>query len=190
MEESPALSSKDVKAKVESLLKEYFVVEDTKDALLSVKELLNTTANTNDLNVPKIIVESSVLFVLERKREDVDKTLALLLAAADELLTPENFTDGLADPLEFLSDIQIDAPKAGEYLAVMLAKFPVDLESLLINGPEYFRSDGKPAHLAAQTLLEQQRPDEDIVGLVEKLMTSRDKEDFSSAQALVDSLKK
>lgn len=187
IKETPPMSRKDVASKVESLLKEYFVVGDTKDALLSVKELLSTNSN---LSIPKIVVESSVLFVLERKREDVDKALTLLLAAAEELLSPENFTDGLSDPLEFLSDIQIDAPKASEYLAIMLSKLPVDLESLLLNGPEYFRTDGKPAHLAVQTLLEQKRSDEDIVTLVEKLMTSRDKEDFASAQALLDSLKK
>eukprot|EP00547_Thalassionema_nitzschioides_P016573 CAMPEP_0194244306 /NCGR_PEP_ID=MMETSP0158-20130606/10948_1 /TAXON_ID=33649 /ORGANISM="Thalassionema nitzschioides, Strain L26-B" /LENGTH=745 /DNA_ID=CAMNT_0038979751 /DNA_START=99 /DNA_END=2334 /DNA_ORIENTATION=+ len=190
IKESPTMSRKDVASKVESLVKEYFVVGDTKDALLSMKEILNTSVDNSDLDLPKIVVESSVLFVLERKREDVDKTLTLLLASAEELLSPENFVNGLSDPLEFLSDIQIDAPKASEYLAVMLSKLPIDLESLLMNAPEYFRTDGKPAQLAAQTLLEQQRPNEDIVSLVEKLMTSRDKEDFASAQALVDSIKK
>jgi len=193
------MSRKEVASTVQTILKEFFAVNDTDDALLSIEELINAAVDENGReNHKKLIVESSISFVLERKQEDVEKAIDLLLAATmkePSLLRSPDFVAGLCDPLEFLSDIEIDAPRAAEYLALILFKLfeakLVELESLLTGAPEYFLSDGKPAHLAGRVLLLNGTEITDgQLDLVEKLMTDRDKEDFTSPKAIIESLKK
>jgi len=193
------LSRKEIQSKVQNLLKEFFVVGDTDDALLSFEELVRTAVDDNHRKeLTKLIVESSLLLVLERKLEDVEKTLNLLLTAtarSPSILSPPDFVAGFSDPLEFLSDIEIDAPKAGEHLVFFLSRLCkaklVELEPLLLGAPEYFLSDGKPAHLAIRVLLSiGEEITDDHLGLVEKLMTDRDKEDFTSPKAILESLQK
>jgi len=190
---------KEVQSKVNNLLKEFLAVGDTNDSMLSLKELVDLAVEENTRNdIKKLLVESCILFVLERKKDDVEKAIKLLLAATTKesnLLNPPDFIAGLAVPLEFLSDIEIDAPKAGEYLAIILSKLCeaklVELEPLLKGAPDYFLSDGKPAHLAIRVfLMTEEKITDSQFSLVEKFMTDRDKEDFASPKAILESLQK
>jgi hypothetical protein len=100
---------------------------------------------------------------------------------------------GLNDPLDFLSDIEIDAPLAGNFLSMIVAELikarVLDLDFLL-SAPENFRTDGKAALFGAKVLAAlQDEVVEAQVDVIEKLMTKGDKEKFGSALELIHSLK-
>ena len=102
------------------------------------------------------MVESCVLLVLEMKKDDVEKTLAIFSRLIDEKkIEGESLSKGLNDPLEFLSDIAIDAPLASDHLANIVSSFvksgAVSLDFLL-SAPDYFRTDGKAAQFAAKVI--------------------------------------
>jgi hypothetical protein len=62
---------------------------------------------------------------------------------------------GLNEPLEFLSDIEIDAPLAGSLLALIVSQFLkwdiVDLDFLL-SAPKSFLTDGNPSVFGRKVL--------------------------------------
>ena len=107
--------------KMKSLLKEYFVGGDTADAVLSVQELVGK-GQAGDVARGKAMVEAAVLMMMEGKEAEVDKMLTLFEAAADNI-PKESFQGGLKDPVEFLRDIEIDAPLAAILLAKILANW-------------------------------------------------------------------
>lgn len=192
---TPKLSVKEVETKTQNLLKEYFVGGDTADAIQTLQELV-----VDEERAAKA-VEASILLVLERKESEVDKMLAVLVATYNKAdgdkagISKKAVATGMNDPLEFLSDIEIDAPLAGNLLAKIVAAFisegALELDFLL-QAPAYFLSDGKPALFGAKVLkaLGNTEVLPAQVAVIEKLMTKKDKEDFDSAQALVDSIVK
>ena len=111
----------DCAKKMKSLLKEYFVGGDTADAALSVDELIGK-GNDGDVARGKAVVEAAVLMMMEGKESEVEKMLTLF-EAAGEKIPPESFVGGLKDPVEFLRDIEIDAPLAPNLLAMILANW-------------------------------------------------------------------
>ena len=115
------LAPEECAKKMKSLLKEYFVGGDTADAVLTVEELVGR-GNDGDIARGKAVVEAAVLMLMEGKESEVEKMLTLF-ASAGEKIPPASFVGGLRDPVEFLRDIEIDAPMAPNLLAMMLANW-------------------------------------------------------------------
>ena len=186
-------SLKEIETKAQNLLKEFFVNGETADAVMSIDELVNVGQTGSEERAAKV-VEASVLLVMERKEEDVTKMMQLMTEAHTQgKISDTAMVAGLNDPLDFLSDIEIDAPLAGNFLAMIVAELikarVLDLDFLL-SAPEYFRTDGKPALFGAKVLAAlQEEAVEAQVDVIEKLMTKGDKERFGSASELIQSLK-
>ena len=177
--------------KAKSILKEYFVGGDTDDAVLSFNELIQA-GHEGSVDRGAKMVESSVLLVLEMKKEEVEKALTIFSRLiAEKKIENESLSKGLDDPLEFLSDIAIDAPLARDHLASIISAFiqsssiPLDF---LLNAPDYFRTDGKAAQFAAKVMKKLGTEDDAAhLDVVEKLMTDGDKEIHPTARDLVTS---
>ena len=177
--------------KSKNILKEYFVGGDADDAILSFDELI-VAGKDGSVDRGAKTVESAVLLVLEMKKDDVEKALAIFSRLIDEKkIEGESLSKGLNDPLEFLSDIAIDAPLASDHLASIVSAFvksgAISLDFLL-SAPDYFRTDGKAAQFAAKVLKKMEAEDDAAsLEVVEKLMTCDDKEAHPSAKDLIAS---
>lgn len=213
--EAPAspkvLSPNECSEKAKNIFKEYFIGGDTDDAVLSIQELVSVDHPDGEATVRAAkIIEGVTLMVMEMKEAEVKKVLTVLrrcccdTSEGDDadgsqekkdkiVITREGIAMGLNDPLEFLSDIEIDAPLAGDHLATMLAAY-VDWGLLTLDMltlpqvPEYFKTDGKPAAFAIKIVKrrkggEEATPEE--LQVIETLMTSGDKEKFSSAKDMI-----
>lgn len=177
--------------KAQSIFKEYFVGGDTDDAVLSIDELIGAGAEGSAERGIKVL-EDSCLLVMEMKQMEVDKLLVVALRCFQEgKLEKESILGGLHGVLEFLNDIEIDAPLAGGLLASIVAEF-VKVNGLsfdfLLSAPDYFRSDGKPAQFGSKVLkkIGGDALDNDMyLDVIEKLMTEDDKAAYSSARDLI-----
>jgi MA3 domain len=181
------------KDKAKTVFKEYFVGGDMNGAMLSIEELVGAARDHEDngcVDRGAAVIETGVLLVLEMKQQDVQKFLAVIKRCLQQKkIESASVTLGLNDPLEFLSDIEIDAPLARSLLTSIVAYW-VRQEVLpfnfLLAAPECFLTDGKPAEFAAGVLKVRgdKVTDEDLA-VVEKLMTDKDKEKYSSAKEMV-----
>lgn len=179
--------------KAKNILQEFFVGGDLEDAVLSIHELIGV-GDEGSVDRGAKVVEGAVLKVVEMKQEHVDKFLEVFLRCASEKkIEGDSFVMGLNDPLEFLSDIAIDAPLATPLLAGIIAelvKAEHILISFLLNSPEYFRTDGQAAAFAAKILA---RLGDDAaksagnIDVVDKLMTEEDRSKYSQAHDLIAS---
>lgn len=168
--------------KAKTILKEYFVGGDTDDAVLSIHELVGA-GNDGSIERGAKIIESSILTILEMKNEEVDKFLVVFLRCANESkLNSESFVRGLNDPLEFLSDIAVDAPLATLHLVRVvgeLVKARIIPFDFLLSSPEYFRSDQNAARFGVHVLKAMGggdlMKDAGYVGVIEKLMTEEER---------------
>lgn len=177
--------------KAKTILKEFFINGETLDAVLSLQEIVGA-GNAGSLERGVEVIKNSVLLVLEMRREDVDKFLEVCLRCVQEKsIESESIILGLNDPLEFLSDIAIDAPLAIQHLVIIVAKLvktdiiPFDF---LLNSPDYFRTDGNAANFAVQvirTIGNEAASSEVYTGVIEKLMTDGDREMHSSVINLI-----
>jgi hypothetical protein len=180
--------------KFKAILKEFFVGGDTDDAVLSLHEIIGVGHEGSVYRGAKAI-EQGTMMVMEMKDDDVQKMLTILNRCLDEgKLEKKAVLVGLNDPLEFVSDIEIDAPLAGSHLATVIASMvkssALSLDFLL-EGPEYFRTDGKAAQLCAKVVEKLGgEPSEADMAIIEKLMTEEDKAEYSSVQELFASIKK
>jgi len=176
-----------------NILKEYFVGGDTDDAVLSIFELIGDESEDGSLERGKAVIESTCGHVLEGKAEDIDKYLTVLTRCVSEKkISAKMLSGGFSGLLEFLSDIMIDAPLAGTYMAKIVGVY-VKNETLkldfLLSSPEYFKTDGNPAQFAAKIMKEVgSLEDASSLEVVDKLMTEIDKESFQTAQELVGSM--
>lgn len=174
-------------------MKEYFVGGDTADAVLSVHEMIQVgTKGSVDRGAKAI--EGVVLMVMEMKETNVKQMLTVLESCVkDSKIEKEALVQGLNDPLEFLRDIQIDAPLASSHLSLITAELinwnAISLEFLL-GAPQFFRSDGKAAAFAIEILKKKNGdgPSDDDLVVVERLMTEGDKKIHSSAKVMFDAL--
>ena len=106
------------------MLKEYFVSGDLSEAVLTIDELVGVDRDDGSVGRGAKVVETCVLLVLEGKPVDVDKMLAVLKAAHQQSKIADRcYLKGLDDPLEFLSDIEIDAPSARPFMVKIVAEF-------------------------------------------------------------------
>ena len=175
--------------KAKSILKEYFVGGDTADAVLSFDELV-CAGKEGSIERGAKVFESGALLVMEMKETDVKKFLTVLESCIESSkIEKESVIKGLNDPLEFLGDIEIDAPLAGNHLALIVAscmnKNACSLD-LLNDGPEYFKTGGKAATFAAKVLRARGgEASEGELEIIESLMTEDDKAKFSSAVELM-----
>jgi len=149
------LSPKQCSAKTKNILKEYFVGGDTADAILSIQELVGMSHHGH-VERGAAVIEGAVLLVMEMKEEHVRKMLTVLSQCLqDGKIDHQSIPLGLKDPLDFLRDIEIDAPLASSLLADIVAEW-LQLQVLnfdfLLSSPEHFRSNGRPADLARQVL--------------------------------------
>jgi hypothetical protein len=207
--DSKTLSPDECGTKSQSILKEYFVGGDIDDTVLSLQELILADKEGGVDRAAKVM-EASTLMVMEMKETEVQKVLAVFrrcCCSTDEngkectiFIAKEAILVGLKDPLEFLSDIEIDAPLARSHLALMLAQYMewgiVSLDALTLPGiPEYFKTDGKPAALGIKILqhrnklagkaLDAEFGTAEEMAVLDALMTDRDKEQFASAKDMI-----
>jgi len=107
--------------KIKSILKEHWVGGDTADAVLSIDELVGIGQDGDEAR-GKSIIEAAVLTMMEAKESEVETVLKLFEAAAEKI--PDgSFVKGLTDPVEYLRDIEIDAPLASHLLAMIMANW-------------------------------------------------------------------
>jgi len=178
--------------KMKKILKEYFVGGDADDALLSIDEMVGF-GHDGSIERGAKAIEGGTLLVLEMKAEEVDKLLTILLRCLKEnKIQPKSVAMGMNDPLEFLGDIEIDAPMARTHLVKIVAALMKEKAvyiDFLLESPEYFREEGKAASFAAKVLKAtgEEITDADVE-IVANLMTENDKSAHASARALLDSV--
>lgn len=179
--------------KAKNYLKEYFVSGDIDDIVLSIDELVVTGAEGSVERGSKI-VEGGALMVLEMKAADVEKFLTVMSACIEKKkIESASIVSGLNDPFEFLADIAIDAPLATSHLVAIVSKFiesgAIGLD-ILLDAPEYFRTDGGAASFACQVvkkLGDKALSSQANFDTIEKLMTDSDKELFpAGAKAMLN----
>jgi len=186
------LSPDECGEKAKNILKEYFVGGDTDDAVLSFDELIGAGKDDGSVARGAKVVENGCLLVLEMKAEDVEKFLTIAVRCIKESkIEGKAITTGLNDPLEFLSDIAIDAPLAGTHLQNIVAEFikagAISFDFLL-NTPDYFRTDGNAAQFGVNVLKKiggDALESESNIDVIAKLMTDEDKEQFPTAKELI-----
>ena len=181
------------KERTKTILKEYFVGGDTDEAIRSVDEIVGAGSSNEDhgsVDRGAAVIESGVLLVMEMKQEEVQKFLAVMKRCLQQKkIEKESFPIGLRDPLEFLSDIEIDAPMARTLLTSIVAYW-VRQDALqfrfLLDAPDYFKTDCKPAEFAAGVLKVRggEATAEDL-SVVEQLMTEEDKKKYPSAKDML-----
>jgi hypothetical protein len=115
---------KETGTKAENILKEYFAVGDTAAAFLSIDELVGTGSKDGPEERGAKIVEAIIVLAVEHKPEDVDNPT--------NKIADTSFLKGLADPLEFLLHIEIDAPLARTIMAKLVPEFAIFSTSSLI----------------------------------------------------------
>ena len=118
------MSLEEVEKKAKTMLKEYFVSGDLSEAVLTIDEIVGVGKDDGSVKRGTKVVETCVFLVLEGKPDDVDKMLVVLKAAHEQAkIADQCFLKGLDDPLEFLSDIEIDAPSARKFMVKIVAEF-------------------------------------------------------------------
>lgn len=185
------LSIEQCQSKMKSILKEYFVGGDTADAVLSVHEMIQVGSKGSIERGAKAF-ESGVLMVMEMKEASVNQLLTIFESCVkDSKIENEAIVQGLNDPIEFLRDIQIDAPLAASHLSLIIFKLiswnAISFDFLL-GTPEFFRTDGRPAAFAIEILKKKSDPSDDELRVVESLMTEDDKKAYASAKVMFDVL--
>jgi hypothetical protein len=174
--------------KIKNILKEYFIGGDTADSVLSVHELVQV-GQEGSVDRGAKAVEGGILMVMEMKETDVQKFLTVMGGCVQEnRLEKESILKGLHDPLEYLSDVEIDAPLARSHLAMIVSeciKFGAMDLAFLKTAPEYFLNESKPAAFAIKVLKTRGGdPSEEEMKVVEDLMTEDDKKAHESAEAM------
>lgn len=179
--------------KMKTILKDYFVGGDTDDAVLSIDEVVGV-GHDGSVERGARMVQEGALLVMEMKESEVKKFLTVLVRCLKEnKIEKESVAMGLnADPLEFLGDIEIDAPLARSHLAAIVAEVVKEKAialDFLLESPEYFRTDGRAADFGAKVLkaMGGEIMDADV-DVIEKLMTEDDKTTHGTARNLLASL--
>lgn len=185
------LSPKECGDKMKNYLKEYFVGGDADDAVLSIHELIGA-GDEGSIDRGAKALEQSILMVLEMKAEDVEKFLVIICRCYNEKkIDKASIPPGLNDPLEFLTDVAIDAPLATTHMANIvsaLIKAGAISFDYLLTSPEWFRTDCGAAAFGSKVLKalgEDATSDSSNVDVIEKLMTDDDRAQFPTAADLI-----
>ncbi|XP_042245960.1 eukaryotic translation initiation factor 4 gamma 3-like [Thunnus maccoyii] len=111
----PALSEEEIERKSNSIIDEFLLINDYKEAIQSVDEL-NLGSQLH------IFVRIGVESTLERSQITRDHMGQLLLQLVQQRILPKpQFYEGFADTLEQVSDMAIDIPHIWLYLAELLS---------------------------------------------------------------------
>ena len=179
--------------KAKNYLKEFFVGGDLDDIVLSFHEIIGA-GDDGSIERGAKVVEQSVLMVLEMKADDVLKFITVASKCITEKkLESESIIRGLQDPLEFLSDIAIDAPLASTHLATIVAevvKGNIITFDFLLGAPEYFKNEGNAAQFGCKVMKKiggDFLTSESNLEVIGKLMTEDDRSTFSSPSDLLNS---
>lgn len=180
--------------KMNSILKEYFVGGDTGDAILTIEEVVGK-GHEGHVERGAAMIEAGILLVLEMKESDVRKFLVVMSKCLKEgKINKASIPLGLNNPLEFLRDVEIDAPLASSLLATVIAEWiNLGLLSLdfLKKCPEYFRTDGRPADFAVQIISKRGKDVTDAdIELVSSLMGDEDKKAHPVVKEWVEAARK
>ena len=179
---------------IKSVLKEYFFTNDMQDTLLSLQELAGPLDDEQYKDRINALLESSILQVMEMKKEDVEKLITLIESySKDDTSKKEYITKSLNLPLELLMDIVIDAPLASKHLSTIVSSFiKSELVSFefFLSAPEYFLTDSEMAAKFAKDVLlllevseeEKKKSCLDVIG---KMMTENEKNEFGNATVFV-----
>lgn len=187
------LSPDECGEKAKNMLKEFFVGGDADDAVLTVDEIVRT-GTAGDLDRGAKVVESAVFLIMEMKEAEAIKCASVLCRAHSEGKIPAgSFGGGLRDPLEFLDDVEIDAPLAGNHAALFFAEAAragaLELAPTLEAAPREFRESGKPGLFCARVLRFLGRPgDGGDLTMIGNLMTGAEKEKHGTAKAIFDAV--
>eukprot|EP00525_Craspedostauros_australis_P008970 CAMPEP_0198118266 /NCGR_PEP_ID=MMETSP1442-20131203/20977_1 /TAXON_ID= /ORGANISM="Craspedostauros australis, Strain CCMP3328" /LENGTH=231 /DNA_ID=CAMNT_0043776493 /DNA_START=10 /DNA_END=705 /DNA_ORIENTATION=+ len=175
------------KKKMKSTLKEFFFVGDTKDAMLNIQDLIMADHEGSDAR-EKQIMQTAFFFVMEAKKGDLPKFFTLLRECVPKL-APATIPNALQDPLEFLNDIELDAPLARSHLAQIVGELitlnVIQMDILTKNSPDYFREESKAATFACKVLksMKDRDPTPEDIAIVESLKTEKDGD--ATAQELI-----
>lgn len=184
--------------KMKTLLKEFFIVGDYNDALLTLEELVGM-GDEGDGARGTAVVEAGVLLVMEMKQEHVTSFRSLIAKCLEvDQISRQSLARGLRDPIEFLRDIEIDAPRAGDYLAEIVSGWmridddddddPLSLASLLLMHPSL---PTKAADFAIDVLARRDgNATESEVGVVRALLAKRGDEENRSAAEIGELIEK
>jgi hypothetical protein len=180
--------------KIQSILKEFYVSGDTDDAVLSVDELVQASSSSADdqgaIERGAKVIEGATFFAMEGKPADVPKMLEVMVRCVSEGKIPAaSIVPGFADPLEFLGDVEIDAPLAGKHLAQIVSEClqlnALTLDFLVKESPEYFKSGGMAAKFACKVLKQRGTdPSDEDWQVVASLMTPDETKEFESPKAM------
>eukprot|EP00549_Striatella_unipunctata_P025613 CAMPEP_0118684482 /NCGR_PEP_ID=MMETSP0800-20121206/6670_1 /TAXON_ID=210618 ORGANISM="Striatella unipunctata, Strain CCMP2910" /NCGR_SAMPLE_ID=MMETSP0800 /ASSEMBLY_ACC=CAM_ASM_000638 /LENGTH=365 /DNA_ID=CAMNT_0006581197 /DNA_START=159 /DNA_END=1256 /DNA_ORIENTATION=+ len=182
-------SEQDCEKKIKNILKEFFVVSDLSDAIMNVEEIVGIGHDGSTARSVGVI-RGAVLLGMEGKSQDVDRMLSLMKEcfAQNKIETKEALPQGLADPLEFLRDIVIDAPLAEAHLLKIMQEWislkHLDFE-MLLDAPDYFRTDGDAASFTCKLAKSLGKTDDGAVNVIEFLMREDDNKKYASAKDML-----
>lgn len=185
------LSPKECGEKAKNYLKEYFVGGDADDAVLSIHELIGA-GDEGSIDRGAKVLESTILMILEMKAEDVEKFLGIICRCyREKKIEKPSIPLALNDPLEFLSDVAIDAPLATPHMAKIVSCL-IKAEALsfdyLLSSPEYFRTECGAAAFGNKVLNVlggDAMTNASNVAVIEKLMTDDDRAQYPTAADLI-----
>jgi hypothetical protein len=172
-EQIPILSPEKCGDKMKTILKEYFIGGDKANAVLSVHEMV-IVGTDGSLDRGSQAVATGILMVMEMKEGEVQKFLTVMESCMNESkIERQAIVQGLNEPLELLSDIEIDAPIAGSLLALIISQFLkwniMDFDFLL-SAPEAFLTDGNPSVFGRKVLEKRGGVPTDVeLGVLDKL---------------------
>jgi len=102
------------------ILKAYLITGDTRDTKVSLRELKSIDAAWK-------LVEYGVTYTLEKNEKDREFISKLFSELhAENYLNQSNFERGFVAVLDILSDLEVDIPFAGKYLAKLIANSLAD----------------------------------------------------------------
>jgi MIF4G domain len=180
-----------------AILKEFFVSGDRGEAVLLLDEIVDITA-AEHLKRGEAVITAGIFLVLEMKELHVRKFLDVISKCLDDQKVDKDcFVPALMDPLEFLRDIEIDAPQAASLLAMIIADWltkkvddgdtAVSSIDFLLRSPENFRNEGNPAMFATQILRARGGVITDVdAQIVQTLMSNDEMEKFQSATTFIE----
>lgn len=112
----PGLSKEVLKRKTKSILSEYLVNKDVKEARECVKEDIPVASHTS-------FVQTAMRHVLELRVQEREVMLPLFeYFASSSTLPHAAFVDAFTDVVRMLDDLDIDDPKACEYVGKFLGR--------------------------------------------------------------------
>lgn len=194
--------------RTKTLLKEYFVNGNLREAMTLVDEMVlggGIVPAADRVERGVAVVQTGVLMVMEMKDEQVGKFLQVISKCLDDqMLDPASLIVALSDPLDFLRDIEIDAPLAGRLLATIVASWLEkkvndngmtaipSLEALIQQAPDGFcLGDARPAEFVAQILMQRSGEVTDAeYAVLAAVMNENETKEFPSAQDFFQSCSK